>query len=213
MGNQAAVYLLVKHIHTEAHRNTQTHTHKHAHTPPPLRVFASVLVSLRFCISVSHFVYIAFASGSTLFSISVLGPLCRLCRVGSFQDCLLVEPLLASWRAGGGCCLEGCAFQAAAGGPSRFAQNLEATGRESVAPPGRQMQGWQREKVRGWGWWWCGGGSRQALGEKEEPAGGGWRGECGRIARGKEVRGGMGSTRRCIISVWWGGGCAGWIAG
>ena len=33
-------------------------------------------------------------------------------------------------------------FQAAAGGPSRSAQDLEATGRESVAPRGRQMHGW-----------------------------------------------------------------------
>lgn len=49
-------------------------------------------------------------------------------------------------------------FEVTAGGPSRSAQDLEATGRESVAPRGRQMHGWQREGVRGWGWWWWGAG-------------------------------------------------------
>ena len=77
-------------------------------------------------------------------------------------------------------------FQAAAGGPSRSAQDLEATGRESVAPRGRQMHGWQREGGRGWGCWWWGadrlwGRGRSRLGES--------RGGCGRIAPGKEVRG------------------------
>lgn len=60
-------------------------------------------------------------------------------------------------------------FQAAAGGPSLSAQDLEATGRESVAPRGRQMHGWQREGVRVWGCWWWGADRRWGRG------GSGWR--------------------------------------
>lgn len=121
--------------------SSYTHTYTHTHTPLhvsgslPLPLYLSP--SLYFCLSFCLYQ-----------CLPLVLPVCHPFQMGSFPRLPPARPSPGRclW-AEGGCCLGGCVFQATAGGPSCSAQDLEATGRESVAPRGRQMHGWQREGV------------------------------------------------------------------